>query len=329
MSKKDYYSVLDVPRSAAADEIKKSYRKLAMKYHPDKNPGDKRAEDRFKEITEAYEVLGDAKKRELYDQFGFAGNNGGFGGGGGQPGSPNPGGPGFGGFGGFSGQQAEGFQDVFSDIFGDVFGANPRTRGPRRQRGADLRYTLNISMEEAAIGAERTISFVRSRNNREENAKLSVKIPAGVGQGQRLKLALEGDGGPNGGANGDLYVIVNIQDHSIFKREEDDVILDLPIAYTDAILGTTAEVPTLTNKVSLKIPAGTQSGQVFRLKGKGFPRVGGFGTGDMLVRITVDTPINVSGRQKELIEELAKGTGETPLVKAFKEKVQQASRNRK
>ncbi len=328
MSKKDFYSTLGVSRSADADEIKKSYRKLAMKFHPDKNPGDKKSEDKFKEITEAYEVLGDTKKRELYDQFGFAGANQGFGGGAGGPGP----GAGFGGS--YSGGQ-EGFNDLFGDIFGDIFGAGggrPGTGGPRaqrRQRGADLRYTLNIAMEEAALGAERTIAFVRSRNNREENAKLSVKIPAGVAQGQRLKLANEGDGSQMGGPSGDLYVIINIQEHSLFKREEDDVLLDLPIAYTEAILGIMAEVPTLTNKISLKIPPGTHSGQVFRIKGKGFPKMGGFGTGDMLVRVIVDIPMNVSGRQKELVEELSKAPSETPLVKAFKEKVQQAMKNKR
>lgn len=326
MSKKDFYSVLEVSRSASADEIKKSYRKLAMKFHPDKNPGDKKSEDKFKEITEAYEVLSDAKKRELYDQFGFSGPNPGFGGGGS---GPNPGGPGFG---GFNAGGAESFQDIFGDLFGDVFTSGGGVRGgrnTRRARGADLRYTLNITMEEAALGGERTVSFIRNRNNREDTAKLAVKIPAGVGQGQRLKLANEGDGSPGGGSPGDLYVIINIQDHSFFKREEDDVVLDLPLSYTDAILGTTAEVPTLTNKVSLKIPPGTHSGQIFRLKGKGFPRVGGFGAGDMLVKIIIDTPQTVSGRQKELIEELAKNNSETPLVKAFREKVQHSMRGRK
>jgi len=156
-----------------------------------------------------------------------------------------------------------------------------------------------------------------------------VKIPAGVSQGQRLKLANEGDGSSMGGPSGDLYVIINIQEHSLFQRQEDDVLLDLPITYTDAILGTTAEVPTLTNKVSLKIPAGTHSGQVFRLKGKGFPKVGGFGTGDMLVRIVVDVPTHVSSHQKELLEELSKNSGDTPLVKAFREKLAAVTKQKK
>jgi DnaJ-class molecular chaperone len=329
MAKKDYYASLDVPRTASADEIKKSFRKLAMKFHPDKNPNNKKAEDKFRELSEAYEVLSDQKKRDLYDQFGFAGANQGFAGAGagGHQGGPG----GFGGFGGFQHEGgAEGFQDIFGDIFGDVFGggrAGPR--GPRKQRGADLRYTLNISMEDAALGTEKVISFIRNRGNREDSAKLSVKVPAGVGQGQRLKLSGEGDGSATAGANGDLYVIVNIQEHSLFRRDEDDVVLEYPISYTDAILGTTAEIPTLTNKVALKIPAGTHSGQTFRLKGKGFPKVGGFGSGDMLIKILVDTPSNVSGRQKELVEELAKSAEETPLVKAFKEKMQSLTRNKR
>ncbi len=326
MSKKDYYAVLGVPRSASADEIKKAYRKMAMKFHPDKNPGNKKAEDTFKEVTEAYEVLSEPKKREMYDQFGFAGGGAGAGPGG------FGGGPGMGGFGGFGGGPG-GFgqnEDVFADLFGDIFGG----RGPgraRKARGADLRYTLNIAFEDAATGCEKVISFVRQRSGRDENAKLSVKVPAGVKQGQRLKLAQEGDGapGPAGGVSGDLYVIVNVQDHPLFKREEDDVILEVPISYVDAILGSTAEIPTLTGKVALKIPAGTHSGQVFRLKGKGFPKVGGFGSGDMLVKTQVDTPNSLSGRQKELVEELAKSTDVTPQVKLYQEKVEQLMRTRK
>lgn len=326
MAKKDFYSVLNVSRSASADEIKKAYRKLAMKYHPDKNPGDKKSEETFKEVSEAYEILSDPKKREMYDQFGFAGANPGAGGGAGGFG----GGPGFGqgGFGGFGGGGAN--EDVFGDLFGDLFGGG---RGPgrgRKPKGADLRYTLNVSFEESATGIEKVISFVRQRGNREENAKLSVKVPAGVKQGQRLRLALEGDASPApGGQTGDLFVIINIHDHPLFKREDDDLILDMPLTFVDAILGTTVEVPTLTGKVALKIPTGTHSGQVFRLKGKGFTKVGGFGSGDMLVRIQIDTPTNLSARQKELIEELGKSSDATPLVKLYNEKLQQLMRTRK
>lgn len=326
MAKKDFYSVLGVSRSASADEIKKAYRKLAMKYHPDKNPGDKKAEEQFKEATEAYETLSDTKKREMYDQFGFAGAGAGAGFGG-------AGGPGFGGgFGGFQqgfGGNNENFQDIFGDIFGDVFGGNQGFRQSRKARGADLRYTLNITFEESALGTEKTISFIRQKNGKEDTARLAVKVPAGVKQGQRLKLNGEGDGGPNGGSSGDLYVIINVQDHLLFKREEDDVVVDIPVSYVDAILGSEIEVPTLTGRVALKVPPGSHSGQVFRLKGKGFPKSGGFGSGDMLVRILVDTPNNLNARQKELVQELAKMGEETPQVKEFKLKMSQVLRNRK
>lgn len=336
MAKQDFYSLLNVPRNASPEEIKKAYRKLALKYHPDKNPGDKKAEERFKEVSEAYEVLSDKKKRELYDQFGAAGVNAGF------AGAGAGGGPGYGGFGGFgsaggfggfgNAENAENFQDIFGDIFGDVFSGQQRggfRQQPRNRRGADLRYTLNISFEDSAVGTEKTISFIRQRNGRDENAKLAVKVPAGVKQGQRLRLAGEGDVAQSGGAAGDLFVIVNIQEHPLFKREDDDVLLDLPISYLDAILGTSAEVPTLTGKVALKIPPGTNTGQTFRLKGKGFPKTGGFGSGDMLIHILVDTPHELSGKQRELLEELAKQAQTTPLVKAFQDKVQQLTRNRK
>ncbi len=327
MAKKDYYSVLNVARGASAEEIKKSYRKLAMQFHPDKNPGNKKSEEKFKEITEAYEILGDEKKREAYDQFGHAGAQG-FGAG--------PGGGGFGRSGGhpFEGAAgAEGFQDIFGDVFGDIFGGRagtgPGARAKRPVKGADLRYTLNVSFEESALGAEKVISFVRQRNGRDEPAKLSVNVPAGVKQNQRLKLAGEGDSPAGGGAPGDLYVIISTQDHPLFKRNESDVTLDLPITYTDAILGTSIEAPTLTGKAVIRIPPGTHTGQTFRLKGKGFPKLGGFGSGDMMVRVLVDTPSSLSSRQKELVEELAQAAEDTPMVKSYKEKVSQMMRGRK
>ncbi len=338
MPKQDFYSLLNVARNASADEIKKAYRKLAMKFHPDKNPGDKKAEERFKEISEAYEVLSDTKKREMYDQYGAAGVNQGYAGAGAGPGFGGFGG-GFGGFrqqpgGQGPGPDPESFQDIFGDIFGDVFsgprgGGGFRQQQQRRARGADLRYTLNISFEDSALGTEKTINFIRQKNGRDENSKLAVKVPAGVKQGQRLRLAGEGDQAQGSGSAGDLFVIINIQEHAIFKRDEDDVSLDLPISYTDAILGTSAEVPTLTGKVALKIPPGTYTGQIFRLKGKGFPKSGGFGSGDMLVRVLVDTPQELTKEQRKMLEELAKGSTATPLVKAFQEKVQQMTRNRK
>ncbi|WII73056.1 DnaJ C-terminal domain-containing protein [Bdellovibrio sp. 22V] len=336
MAKKDFYSILGVSRSASAEEIKKAYRKLAMQFHPDKNPGDKKAEEKFKEISEAYDVLSDQKKRDMYDQFGHAGSQG-FGGAGG----PFGGAGGFGGFGGGAGGAGHGqggdpFQDIFGDVFSEIFGARggpgaAGARGGRRQqaKGTDLRYTLNISFEESALGTEKVISFMRQRSGKEESAKLSVNVPAGVKEGQRLKLAGEGDSTSGAGSAGDLYVIINIQDHPLFKRNENDVTLDLPIMYTDAILGTNIEVPTLTGKAMIRIPPGTHSGQTFRLKGKGFPKLGGFGSGDMLVKVVVDTPHHLSSRQKELIEELSKSAETTPLVKAFQDKVSQLMRNRK
>jgi len=328
LAKKDYYATLNVARNASSDEIKKAYRKLAMKFHPDKNPGDKKSEETFKEITEAYEILSDTKKREMYDQFGFSGAGAGYAG----AGAGGPGGfGGGGGFGGFQQGNPEDFQDIFGDIFGDVFGGRGGFRGggARKQKGADLRYTLNISFEESALGGDKTISFIRQRAGKEDSARLSVKVPAGVKQGQRLKLAGEGDGGPNGGNPGDLYVIINVQEHALFQREDDDVLIDVPANYVDAILGSEIEIPTLTGRVALKIPAGTHSGQIFRLKGKGFPKSGGFGSGDMRIRILVDTPANLSGKQKELLQEIAKSADETPMVKSFKEKMNQMMRNRK
>lgn len=344
MSKRDYYEVLGVPRTATADEMKKAFRKLALQFHPDKNPGDKKAEEKFKEVNEAYENLSDPQKRQTYDQFGHMGGQAGF-----RPGQ-NPfegfarGPGGFGGFGnqGFGGQGAggpgdnENFQDIFGDIFGDFFqgrarpggpGAGPR--GPSRNRGADLRYTLNISFEEAAAGAEKTISFIRQRGGKEETAKLAVNVPAGVKAGQRLKLRSEGDAPAVGGATGDLYVIINIQDHSLFKRVENDVHMDLPLSFLDAVTGTTADIPTLTGKASLKIPAGTPSGQIFRLKGKGFSSVGSTGGGDMLVRIVIDVPRDMTDEQREQLKKFSAALKPTPLVKAYQEKVERILKSKK
>ncbi len=335
MSKQDYYSVLGVSRGATAEEIKKAYRKLAMQFHPDKNQGNKAAEEKFKQITEAYEVLSDEQKRAGYDKFGHAGAQG-FGGG---QGGPFGSGGGFGGFGGFGGggpsPGGDPFQDIFGEVFGDIFGGGTRS-GPggfspksRASKGADLRYSLNLSFEEAAQGCEKTIHFIRVRNNTEESAKLIVTVPAGVKQGQRLKLRGEGDGGMNNGPSGDLFVVINIQDHSFFKREANDCILELPMTFTEAILGSQVEIPTLTGKASLKIPPGTRTGQTFRLKGKGFTKVGGFGAGDMLVKIIVDTPDEVTKEQRELVEQLNQLIGETPMVRSFKEKMANYLRTKK
>lgn len=342
MAKRDYYSVLGVKRDASADEIKKSFRKLAMQFHPDKNPGDKKAEEKFKEITEAYEVLGEQKKRDAYDQFGHAGAQG-FGGPG-SSGGPYGGGPFGGGFGaggpfgagGFRSSRSGGdpgdqFQDIFGDVFGDIFNARGPSSGPQKKkaaRGADLRYSLNITLEEAAVGCEKTISFVRQNSGRDETRKLNVTVPAGVKDGQRLKLASEGDVSA-GGIAGDLYAIISLQEHSLFRREDSDVHLDLPISFVDALLGTKAEIPTLTGKAEIRIPPGTHTGQILRLKSKGFPKIGGFGSGDMLIRILIDVPESLSSKQREMIEEIGKQQAESPLVKAFREKSQQLMKGRK
>lgn len=354
-TKRDYYEVLGVQRSASADELKKAFRKLAMQFHPDKNPGDKKAEEKFKEVNEAYETLSEPEKRQMYDQFGHAGAQGFRPGAGGPFGGAGAGGPfggfgsGAGGFGGFGGAgqggpNAENMQDIFGDIFSDFFsgrtrggaggpGAGPGAgagRGQSRGRGADLRYTLGISFEEAATGTEKTISFIRQRGGKEETARLQVTVPAGVKPGQRLKLRGEGDGSAAGsGATGDLYVIINIQDHSIFKRVDNDVHLDLPLNFVDAIMGTSVDIPTLTGKASLKIPAGTPSGQLFRLKGKGFASVNGPGAGDMLVRIVIDVPKELTDEQKDLLKKFSASLKPSPLVKAYQEKVERILKQKK
>lgn len=347
-NKRDYYEVLGVQRNVTPEELKKAFRKLAMQFHPDKNPGNKKAEERFKEVSEAYEVLSDPEKRQAYDQFGHMGAQGGFrpganpfegfarGPGGGFRGGP---GGGFGGFGGHGGQEGpENFQDIFGDIFSDFFtgrGAGPGAGGARgpggqaRGRGADLRYTLNCSFEEAAAGTEKTISFIRQRGGKEETAKLAITVPAGVKAGQRLKLRGEGDAPVSGGTPGDLYVIINIQDHPLFKRVENDVHLDLPISFSEAVLGTSVEIPTLTGKATLKIPPGSPSGQIFRLKGKGFASVGGPGAGDMLVRVIIDVPRDLTDEQKELLARFSAGQKPSPLIKAFHEKVDRILKSKK
>lgn len=349
MSKQDYYELLDVPRDASDRDIKKAYRRLAMKYHPDRNPDDKAAEDKFKEISEAYEVLADAQKRAAYDQFGHAGvdgQSGGFGGGG------------FGGGGDFS--------DIFGDVFGDIFGGGGGG-GRRRsgvQRGADLRYNLDLNLEEAVRGCEKTlhvptlvgcevcdgsgakpgtsaktcgtcggIGQVRMQqgffsvqqtcptcrgegkvisdpcNNChgqgrvEETKTLQVKIPAGVDTGDRIRLTGEGEAGTHGGPAGDLYVQVNVLQHPIFERDGKHLYCEVPISFVDAALGGELDVPTLDGRVKLKIPAETQTGKLFRLRGKGIAPVRGGSTGDLMVKVTVETPVSLSSRQKELLKE--------------------------
>jgi molecular chaperone DnaJ len=372
LAKRDYYEVLGLSRGASPEDVKKAYRKLALKHHPDKNHNDKNAEEKFKEISEAYDVLSDGKKRQMYDQFGHAGAGGGFGG--------NP-------FGGMGGEYTGSFQDLFNDVFGDFFGGGRRPRDPRKQRGADLRYTLNVTFEEAASGCEKQINYMRNRQcttchgtgsksgeaptacsqcagsgeihfqqgffavsrpcpqchgegtqiknpcsvckgNRlvPTPTKLAVSVPAGVNSGQRLKLKSEGDAGPAAGPSGDLYVVINLMEHALFERQEDDVLIEFPLSFTEAALGTEISVPTLAGHVALKIPKGTPSGKTFRIKGKGFPHLGGYGVGDLFVRVAIDIPEELSAEQQDLLKKFDASTKETPLKKQYKDKLKNLKR---
>ena len=303
MDKKDYYRILNVPRNASQEDIKKAYRKLAMKWHPDKNPGNPSAEEKFKEASEAYEILKDSQQRKNYDQFGHTHVN--------FKDSSFKGHPfeGFGEFGGFSSandfqsHQPSGFQDAFGDLFGDLFGPH-RAKKSRshstRKKGADLKYTLYIDLEESFEGGSKIINFIRKRGNKKETARLSVKIPPGVTNNQRLKLKGEGDSDSPSNTPGDLYVIVRVQEHPLFTRIGNDLTLDLPIFFLDAVTGTEIEIPTLTGKVSLKIPKKVYSNQVLRLKGRGFKDINHSSVGDMLVKIIIDFPDQLT--QKEIAE---------------------------
>ena len=369
--KRDYYEILGVGRGAGDDELKKSYRRLAVQFHPDRNPGDKQAEEKFKEVNEAYQVLSDSERRAQYDRFGHAAFQG-------------PQGPG--GFGGFDFSQ--GFEEVFSDIFGDFFGTGRGRSRSRSRRGDDLRYDLEIEFEEAARGAEKIVKFqrlttceacngARARGGAEgartcpncrgtgqvrtqqgffsisttcgqcrgegmiiadpcpkcqgqgrmrKPVSLSVKIPPGVDNGSRLKLRTEGEAGFGGGPAGDLYVVIHVKEHGLFVRQDNDVVIEVPVSFPQAALSAEIEVPTLDGKIKLKIPAGTQSGKVFRLKGKGFADLHGYGRGDQLVRIAVETPRRLSARQRELLEEFARASGEDvnhPLSKGFVDKLKE------
>lgn len=364
--KRDYYEVLGVNRGTSEEEIKKAYRKLALKYHPDRNPENKDAEERFKELSEAYQVLTDPEKRAQYDQFGHAA----FG----------DGGPFRGGF-----DFTSGFEDIFGDIFGEFFGTGTGRRRSR-VRGDDLRYNLDITFEEAVFGTEKKIKVPRqgpcdtcrgsgckpgtsprscptcrgrgqvsfqqgffnvsrtctqcrgegtiisdpcsSCNGQGRVRKfhtLSVKIPSGVDTGSRLKLRGEGESGISGGSGGDLYVDIQVEPHPLFVRDGLDIICEIPIDFIQAALGAEIDVPTLEGKVKMKIPPGTQSGKVFRLKSKGVRDVHGYHQGDQLVRVMVETPTHLTARQKELLKEFAALGGEEvhPLSKGFFEKVRQ------
>jgi len=363
MSKRDYYEVLGVSRNADEREIKRAYRKLAMKYHPDRNPGDKEAENKFKEASEAYEVLSDASKRAAYDQFGHAGVEGQAGG-------------------GFSGGAS--FSDIFSDVFGDIFGGG---RG-RDTRGADLRYTLELDLEEAVRGKTVKITIpshreceacngtgaepgsgvetcstcrgmgqvrmqqgffsvqqtcptcrgagqiirnpckvCRGQGRVRDQKTLSVKVPPGVDTGDRIRLSGEGEMGVDGGPPGDLYVEISVREHPIFTREGRNLYCEVPISIVDAALGGELEVPTLDGRVKLKIPPETQTGRLFRLRGKGVTPVRGGPAGDLLCRVVVETPVNLTRRQKELLQEFQKtldgssGTHHAPKKASWFERV--------
>ncbi|MBU2740398.1 molecular chaperone DnaJ [Acidithiobacillus thiooxidans] len=353
MATRDYYEILEITRSADDGEIKKSYRRLAMRYHPDRNPDDPSAEDRFKEINEAYEVLSDASKRQAYDRFGHAGVQGGSG----------PGGGFGGGFGGFGGGSA-GFGDIFGDLFEQAFGGG--VRGQDSGRGSDLRYELDLTLEEAALGKQVTIQIPSSApcevchgtgakpgskvedcstcagrgqvrmvqgffsvtrpcpqcNGSGKTIKdpcsncqghgrvrktrdLEVKVPAGVDTGDRIRLNGEGEAGERGAAAGDLYIQVRVQPHSLFERDGDDLHCAVPVTFTTMAMGGELEVPTLTGRAKIQIAPGTQSGMVFRLRGKGIKGVRSKLHGDLHCRLQVEVPVHLSARQKELLEEFA------------------------
>ena len=347
MAKRDYYEVLGVAKGVSEAELKKAYRRLAMKYHPDRNPDDKEAEEKFKEANEAYEVLSDASKRQAYDQYGHAGVD------------PQMGGGGFGG-----GAGAGSFSDIFGDVFSDFFGGGGGRGRGGPQRGADLRYMLELDLEEAVRGTTVTIRVptlvackpcdgtgakkgtspttcttcggigqVRmqqgffsvqqtcprchgsgkmitdpcgscgGQGRVEEQKTLSVKVPAGVDNGDRIRLTGEGEAGSPGAPAGDLYVVVQVREHAIFQRDGRNLYCEVPISFADAALGGELEVPTLDGRVKLKIPEGSQTGKLFRLRGKGVAPVRGGGPGDLLCRIAVETPVNLTKRQRELLEE--------------------------
>lgn len=384
MAKRDYYEVLGVGRDVSAEDLKKAYRKLAVKLHPDKNPGDKTAEEKFKELGEAYEALSDPQRRAAYDQYGhtaFDPRARAGGGGGGRGG---------GGFGGFH-DPFEIFREVFGgggggggSIFEDLFPGQGRRDPGGAERGSDLRYDLEITFEEAVKGCEKVVTlakaatcdtchgsgaeagsgrkdcpacggrgnveqvlggFMRVRQTcprcggagrvverpcracqgtglREKNAQVTIRIPAGVDTGTRLRSTGNGEAGVRGGTAGDLYVVLHVQPHDIFQRDGDDLLCELPIHFVQAALGAELEVPTLDGATHIRVPPGTQTGTVFRLKGKGVRNVQGHGHGDLHVRVTVEVPSRLSAAQKAKLEEFAElcDANTNPRSKSFWER---------
>jgi molecular chaperone DnaJ len=375
MAKTDYYELLGVSKSATEEELKKAYRKKAVQYHPDKNPGDKAAEEKFKEVSHAYEVLKDPQKRAAYDRYGHAAFEG--------PGAGGGRGPG--GMGGGFHDPFDIFREVFGGggggggIFEEMFGGGGGGGGRGGQDGADLRYDLEISLEDAAKGLEKELSFrkamtcercdgsgaepgskkvscptcggqgrvrrsifiqecptcrgagvkiekpctaCRGEGRTPRTTKITVRIPAGVDTGSRLRSVGNGEAGVGGGEAGDLYIVLSVKEHEIFERQGQDLFCEIPIKFTLATLGGSIEVPTLFGKASLKIPAATQSGTTFRLRGKGMPSLRGGAQGDQLVRVHVEVPTTLGAEQRRLLEEFARVSGDAdePTSRSWFEK---------
>ena len=379
MADQDYYEVLGVSRDASDDEIKKAYRRLAMKYHPDRNNGDKAAEEKFKQVGEAYSILSDPQKRAAYDRYGKAGVD---------PSAAGAGG--FGGFGGLGQGQGQGGFGDFSDIFSEIFGGGAgggRRGGPKVFRGADVSYSLEITLEQAVAGAktdirvpvweecetchgsgcksgtskktcphcggsgmininrgflqvQQTCPYCRGtgeiiadpcpdcqgRGRNRKTKTLEINIPAGINDGQRIRIQGKGEPGPNGGPCGDLFVQVFIKQHEIFQRDGDDLHADLPLSFATAALGGEVSVPTMGTEARITIPEGTQTGKIFRLRGKGVPHLHGGGNGDLYVHAFVETPVNLTSKQKKMLKEFDEsikegGTKHSPQSTSFLDKM--------